>query len=100
MKKLLIAVVVLGLSAPGFAKKPEGKTETAAVPNAEAAFAPAAAEKKEDKAEKKADKKAEIAEKKAAKKAKQAEKKAGKAAKKAEKAQNETNPKADPHAGH
>lgn len=101
MKKLLIAVAVLGLSAPVFAQG--GKTETAAVPNAQAAFAPEKVEKKDAKAEEKEAKKARLADKKAAKKAQQAEKKAGKAGKKegkAEKARNETNPKADPHAGH
>ena len=40
MKKLLIAVAVLGLTAPLFAQAPEAKTETA--PVAEAATTPAA----------------------------------------------------------
>ena len=86
MKKLLIAVAVLGLTAPLFAQAPEAKTETAPVAEA----APAKAEKKAAKAEKKAAKAA----KKAAKKAAAEEKKGGKS-EEAPKA-----PAADAHAGH
>ena len=63
MKKLLIAVAVLGLTAPLFAQAPEAKTETAPVAEA----APAKAEKKAAKAEKKAAKKAAAEEKKGGK---------------------------------